>query len=43
MIKVITFNQIADSLNKNKILSARGKIFKGGRVHFMVLKYFIVK
>ena len=31
--KGITFNQIADHLNKKKILSARGKKFRGGHVH----------
>ena len=29
----MTFNEIADHLNKKKILSARGKKFKGGHVH----------
>ena len=29
----MTFNQIADHLNKEKILSARGKKFRGGHVH----------
>ena len=29
----MTFNQIADNLNKKKILSARGKTFRGGHVH----------
>ncbi len=31
--KGMTFNQIADHLNKNKILSVRGKKFKSGHVH----------
>ena len=34
--KGITFNQIADHLNKKKILSARGKKFKGGHVHSII-------
>ena len=29
----MTFNQIADYLNKKKILSARGKKFRGAYVH----------
>ena len=29
----MSFNQIADHLNKKKILSARGKKFRGGHVH----------
>ena len=29
----MTFNQIADHLNKKKILSVRGKIFRGGHIH----------
>ena len=29
----MTFNQIADHLNKKKILSARGKTFRGGHIH----------
>ena len=29
----MTFNQIADHLNKKKKPSIRGKIFKGGDVH----------
>ena len=29
----MTFNQIADRLNKKKILSARGKTFRGGHIH----------
>ena len=32
----MTFNQIADHLNKKKILSARGKKFRGGRVHSII-------
>ena len=31
--KGMTFNQIADHLNKKKILSVRGKQFRGGHVH----------
>ena len=31
--KEITFNQIADYLNKKKILSAKRKRFRGGHVH----------
>ena len=31
--KGMTFNQIADQLNKEKILSARGKIFRGSHIH----------
>ena len=31
--KDITFNQIADHLNKKRILSARGKKFRGAHVH----------
>ncbi len=34
--KGMTFNQIADHLNKKKILSARGKKFRGGHVHFIM-------
>ena len=29
----MTFNQVAEHLNKKKILSARGKKFRGGHVH----------
>ena len=29
----MTFDQIADQLNKEKILSARGKKFRGGHLH----------
>ena len=32
----MTFNQIADHLNKKKILSVRGKQFRGGHVHFIM-------
>ena len=31
--KGMKFNQIADHLNKKRILSARGKKFRGGHVH----------
>ena len=31
--KGMTFNQIADHLNKKKILSVRGKKFRGGHIH----------
>ena len=31
--KGMTFNKIADHLNKKKILSVRGKIFRGGHIH----------
>ena len=34
--KGMTFNEIADHLNKKKILSARGKKFKGGHVHSII-------
>ena len=34
--KGMTFNQIADHLNKKKILSARGKTFRGGHVHSII-------
>ena len=34
----MTFNQIADHLNKKKILSARGKRFRGGHVHSILKK-----
>ena len=30
------FNQIADHLNKKKILSARGKKFRGGHVYSII-------
>ena len=29
----MTFNKIADHLNKKKILSVRGKIFRGGHIY----------
>ena len=32
----MTFNQIAGHLNKKRILSARGKMFKGGHVHSII-------
>ena len=32
----MTFNQIADHLNKKKILSARGKKFRGSHVHSII-------
>ena len=32
----MTFNQIADHLNKKKIHSVRGKKFKGGHVHSII-------
>ena len=32
----MTFNEIADHLNKKKILSARKKRFKGGHVHSII-------
>ena len=31
--KGMTFNRIADHLNKKRILSVRGKLFKGAHVH----------
>ena len=34
--KVMTSNQIADHLNKKKILSVRGKKFRGGHVHSII-------
>ena len=34
--KGMTFNQIADHLNKKKILSVRGKKFRGGHVHSLM-------
>ena len=34
--KGMTFNQIADHLNKKKILSARGRKFRGGHVHSII-------
>ena len=36
--KGMTFNQIADHLNKKKILSARGKKFRGSHVHSIIIK-----
>ena len=32
----MTFNQIADYLNKKKILSVRGKKFRGAHVHSII-------
>ena len=32
----MTFNQVAEHLNKKKILSARGKKFKGSHVHSII-------
>ena len=34
--KGMTFNQIADHLNNKKILSARGKKFRGSHVHSII-------
>ena len=34
----MTFNQIADELNRKGYLSARGKIFKGNHVHSILKK-----
>ena len=34
--KGMTFNQVAEYLNKKKILSARGKKFKGSHVHSII-------
>ena len=34
----MTFNQVADHLNKKKILSARGINFRGGHVHSIMKK-----
>ncbi len=34
--KGMTFNQIAEHLNKKKILSVRGKQFRGGHVHSII-------
>ena len=34
--KGLTFNQIADHLNKKKILSTRGKKFRGAHVHSII-------
>ena len=36
--KEMTFNQIADYLNKKKILSVRGKKFRGAHVHSILKK-----
>ena len=36
--KQITFNQIADELNRKGYLSAKGKVFKGNHVHSIVKK-----
>ena len=36
--KHMTFNQIADELNRKGYLSARGKVFKGNHVHSIVKK-----
>ena len=36
--KQMTFNQIADELNRKGYLSARGKVFKGNHVHSIVKK-----
>ena len=32
----MTFDQIADHLNKKKILSVRGKQFRGGHIHSII-------
>ena len=34
----MTFNQIAEELNRKGYLSARGKVFKGNHVHSIVKK-----
>ena len=34
--KGVTFNQIADHLNKKKILSTRGRKFRGGHVYSII-------
>ena len=34
----MTFNQIADELNRKGYLSAKGKVFKGNHVHSIVKK-----
>ena len=34
----MTFNRIADHLNKKKILSVRGKKFRGAHVHSILKK-----
>jgi hypothetical protein len=36
--KQMTFNQIADELNRKGYLTARGKVFKGNHVHSIVKK-----
>ena len=36
--KNLTFNQIAEELNRKGYLSARGKVFKGNHVHSIVKK-----
>ena len=36
--KEMTFNHNADHLNKKKILSARGRKFRGGHVHSIMQK-----
>ena len=36
--KEMSFNQIADHLNKKGILSVRGKTFKSGHVHSIIKK-----
>jgi hypothetical protein len=32
----MTFNHITDHLNKKKILSVKGKIFRGGHIHSII-------
>ena len=34
----MTFNQIAEELNKKGYLSVRGKVFKGNHVHSIIKK-----
>ena len=34
----MTFNQIAEELNRKRYLSARGRVFKGDHVHSIVKK-----
>ena len=36
--KQMTFNQIADELNRKGYLSARGRVFKGNHIHLIVKK-----
>ena len=36
--KGLTFNQIADHLNKKGILSMRGKMFRGAHIHSIIKK-----